>query len=312
VFQLECSQSSSNNFGSPIPLLYVFPPARPGALFSSGDDARLMSEEKEKKRDEALVERLLRRVLESMGSVVDRKLGREADAQTGFTTTKLVERMKHLINERARTDEEGRRIAPHLLKLKIEWGTHSEAPPEFIKELENEVHAAAIDYINDQRLRTLAPVKVETSVDIFTSGIAVDPTFGEFEEEFRRKEEAARLAVELKDAIPKSQVSPDVQIAARVTLPDRTFDQSLTFKPGGRRINVGRVTGNDLQLEHASVSKVHAALVMNREGTLLLADTGSTNGTFINGRRISYGEARHVEDGDVVSFGDVEVRFKRQ
>jgi pSer/pThr/pTyr-binding forkhead associated (FHA) protein len=51
--------------------------------------------------------------------------------------------------------------------------------------------------------------------------------------------------------------------------------------------------------------------MLNREGTLLLADSGSTNGTFINGRRIGYGEARQIEDGDVVGFGDVEVRFKR-
>jgi pSer/pThr/pTyr-binding forkhead associated (FHA) protein len=29
---------------------------------------------------------------------------------------------------------------------------------------------------------------------------------------------------------------------------------------------------------------------MNQQGTLLVADTGSTNGTFINGRRIAYGE----------------------
>ena len=48
---------------------------------------------------------------------------------------------------------------------------------------------------------------------------------------------------------------------------------------------------------------------MNREGTLLVSDTGSTNGTYINGRRIGYGEARQIEDGDVVAFGDVEVRF---
>ena len=272
-----------------------------------------MSKENEKKRDEALVERLMRRVLEGMGSVVDRKLGREADAQSGFTTTKLIERMKHLIDERVRADGEGRRIAPHLFKLKVEWGTHSEAPPEFIKELENEVHAAAIDYINDRRLRTLAPVQVETSADIFTSGIAVDPTFGEFEEQFRQKDEAARLAVDLKDAIPRSQVaSPDVKVTARVTSPDRSFEKALTFRPGGRRVNVGRVADNDLQIEHPSVSKIHATLVMNREGTLLVADTGSTNGTYINGRRLAYGEARHIEDGDVVSFGDVEVRFRKQ
>jgi hypothetical protein len=271
-----------------------------------------MSEEKEKKRDEALVERLMRRVLEGVGSVVDRKLGREAGPEAGFTTTKLIERMKRLIEERVRTDAEGRRIAPHLFKLKVEWGTASEAPAEYIKELENEVLAAAIDYVNDQRLRTLAPIKVETSNDIFTSGIAVDPTFGEFEDELRRKDEAERIVTDLKDAVPKSMTSPDVRVVARVTMPERSFDKPFTFKPGGRRMSVGRVADNDLQLEHPSVSKIHAALVMNREGTLLVADTGSTNGVFINGRRISYGEARQIEDGDVVSFGDVEVRFKRQ
>jgi hypothetical protein len=268
---------------------------------------------KEKKRDEALVERLMRRVLEGMGSVVDRKLGREAETQTGFTTTKLIERMKHLIDERARNDAEGRRIAPHLFKLKVEWGTHSEAPPEFIKDLEHEVLAAAIDYTNDRRYRTLAPIKVETSADIFTSGIAVDPTYGEFEEELKRADEAARLNIELADAVPKAKTltTTDVHILARVTAPERSFEKPLSFRPGGRRMNVGRVADSDLQLEHGSVSKIHASLVMNREGTLLVADTGSTNGTFINGRRIAYGEARQIEDGDVVSFGDVEVRFRK-
>jgi hypothetical protein len=277
-----------------------------------------MSEEKEKKggepkkRDEALVERLMRRVFEGVGSVVDRKLGREVTPQSGFTTSKLIERMKQLITERARDDGRGRRLAPHLFKLKVEWGTHSEAPPEFIKELETEVLTAAIDFINDQRLRTLAPIKVETSSDIFTSGIAVDPTFGEFEEELKQQDEAARRANELAEALPRAKPSPDVTVTARVTLPDgRSHEKALAFRPGGRRMNVGRVSDNDLHLDHGSVSKIHAALVMNREGTLLVADTGSTNGTFINGRRIAYGEARQLVDGDVVSFGDVEVRFKK-
>lgn len=276
-----------------------------------------------KKRDEALAERLLRRVLEGMGSVVDRKLGREIATQTGFTTTQLIERMKRLLDERTRDDGKRGRIAPHLLKLKIEWGTHSEAPPEHITELEHEVLAAAIDYINDHRLRTLAPVKVETMADIFTTGITVDPTFGEFEEELKQQDEERRRAAE--NAMPPPpkglqtkgvpltpKKSDEVQVTARVTLPEGSREKALYFKPGGRRMNVGRVADNDLELNHRSVSKIHAALVMNREGTLLVADTGSTNGTFVNGRRIAYGESRPLEDGDVVGFGDIEVRFKKK
>jgi pSer/pThr/pTyr-binding forkhead associated (FHA) protein len=96
-----------------------------------------------------------------------------------------------------------------------------------------------------------------------------------------------------------------------VTIGNEAHEVPLAFKPGGRRLSVGRVSDNELSLNDASVSKIHAALTMNQEGTLLVADTGSTNGTYINGRRISYGEARQIEDGDVVGFGDVEVRFRK-
>lgn len=265
------------------------------------------------KRDEALVERLFRRVLDRVGAVVDRKLGREIEAQNGFTTSRLIERMNRLIDERVRSDPKRGRIAPHQLKLKIEWGTHSEAPPDTLKELEHEVLAAAIDHINDQRLRTLAPVEIETIVDIFTTGIAVDPTYGAFADELQQEDEARRREAEgLTNDVPKSALKPqEVSLVTRVTLPDGTFEQPLRVLPGGRRLSVGRANDSDLHLDHASVSKIHAALLMNREGTLLVADTGSTNGTYINGRRIAYGEARQLEDGDVVGFGDVEVRFRK-
>jgi hypothetical protein len=228
-------------------------------------------EEKKKKPEGALPERFLRRLLEGMGAAVDRGLGREVETKSGLTTNMLLERMKLLIDERVRDEGAKGQIAPHHLKLKIEWGTHSEAAPEVIEALEHEVLAAAIDHINDHRYRTLAPLNIETEVDIFITGIAVDPTFGEFEEELRKADEERRREAELgKVKIPKG-------------------------------------APND-----KSVSKSHAALVMNREGTLMVADTGSTNGTYINGRRIAYGEARQIEDGDVVGFGNIEVRFRRE
>ena len=268
----------------------------------------------EKKRDEALVERLLRRVFDRVGAVVDKKLGRVGEVHEGFTTSRLVERMQRLIDERVREDARRGRIAPHHLKLKIEWGTHAEAEAEAIKELENELLASAIDHINDSRFRTLAPVQVETIVDIFTSGIAVEPTYGEFEEELEAEDEERRRAAMGELPIPKTEMTQHAQgigVTARVTIARETEDVALNFKPGGRRVNVGRATDSDLCLNHGSVSKIHAALVMNRESTLLVSDTGSTNGTFINGRRLAYGEARQIEDGDVVSFGDVEVRFRK-
>ncbi len=264
-----------------------------------------------KKREEALPERLLRRVLESMGDVVDRKFGRTVAPKGGLTTSQLIDRMKKLIDERVRDEGRKGRIAPHHLKLKVEWGTHSEAPPEIIKDLEHEILAAAIDHINDHRYRTMATMKVETEVDIFTTGISVDPTFGEFEEELKQIDEAKRAGeLEIPHRSPFEKIA-DVNLIARVTIRNEAHEVSLALKPGGRRLSVGRVSDNELALNDASVSKIHAALTMNQQGTLLVADTGSTNGTFVNGRRIAYGEARQIEDGDVVGFGDVEVRFRK-
>jgi len=264
-----------------------------------------------RRREEALPERLLRRVLEGMGDVVDRRFGRTVEPRSGLTTSKLIERMKRLIDERVRDEGNKGRIAPHHLLLKVEWGTHSEAPPEILDDLKNEVLAAAIDHINDHRYRTLGPVNVEVEVDIFTTGISVDPTFGEFAEDLRRQDEerrAAKMGLPIPSGAPPM---PDIQVLARVTQPTGTREVPLVFKPGGKRLNVGRASDNELTLNDASVSKIHAALLMTGEGTLLVADTGSTNGTYINGRRIAYGESRIIEDGDVIGFGDVEVRFRK-
>jgi hypothetical protein len=266
-----------------------------------------------KKREGALPERLFRRVLEGMGEAVDRRLGRVIDTKSGLTTAALIERMKKLIDERVRDEGRKGRIAPHLLKLKVEWGTHSEASPEILKELEHEILAAAIDHINDHRYRTLAPIRIETEVDIFTNAIIVDPTYGEFEDELKAQDEAARRETELgKAPVPKAPPPvPDVHFTARVTLPEGTKEAPLVIKPGGRRLSVGRGSDNELCLRDASVSKIHATVLMNRAGVLLVADTGSTNGTFINGRRIAYGEACEINEGDVVGFGDIEVRLRK-
>ena len=47
---------------------------------------------------------------------------------------------------------------------------------------------------------------------------------------------------------------------------------------------VGRKEDCDLRLDHKSISKFHCVIV-KAESTLLLRDLGSTNGTFVNGKK---------------------------
>jgi hypothetical protein len=67
-----------------------------------------------------------------------------------------------------------------------------------------------------------------------------------------------------------------------------------------QRYTIGREPDCDLTVADATVSRWHASL-MHADGTWLLSDLGSTNGTRVNGWRVK--EPTPVAPGDFVSFG---------
>ncbi len=71
-------------------------------------------------------------------------------------------------------------------------------------------------------------------------------------------------------------------------------------------INVGRVQGNDLMLPKGNVSKHHARLLY-RDGRFIVTDPKSTNGTYVNGRKIA--QATIVREGDKIYIGDFVLRL---
>jgi hypothetical protein len=81
----------------------------------------------------------------------------------------------------------------------------------------------------------------------------------------------------------------------------RKAPRPLTLPAGSRRrFTIGREPACDMMLADKTVSRWHASLV-NAEGGWLLDDLGSTNGTRVNGWRVS--EPTPVRPGDFVSFG---------
>src|SRR5262249_26461111 len=74
-----------------------------------------------------------------------------------------------------------------------------------------------------------------------------------------------------------------------------------------QEINVGRVQGNDLLLPKGNVSKRHARLLM-RDGRIIVTDLKSTNGTYVNGRKIA--QATIVREGDKIYVGDFVLRVE--
>ena len=70
---------------------------------------------------------------------------------------------------------------------------------------------------------------------------------------------------------------------------------------------VGRSPDSSIWIDAASVSREHARIVI-AEGRATVEDRGSTNGTFVNGKRIA---TRHpLVDGTTVTFGSEETAFR--
>jgi pSer/pThr/pTyr-binding forkhead associated (FHA) protein len=72
-------------------------------------------------------------------------------------------------------------------------------------------------------------------------------------------------------------------------------------------VNVGRGDFNDLVIPEPSVSASHAKL-QQREGIWVIADLGSTNGTYVDGERIN--DETPLGPGATIRFGEVATLFE--
>lgn len=80
----------------------------------------------------------------------------------------------------------------------------------------------------------------------------------------------------------------------------------------GKEITIGRAAANPIQLDDATVSGLHARVQVLPSAYLeglsdfWLEDRNSTNGTLINGRRITRERLKH---GDIVGIGAHRLEF---
>jgi predicted component of type VI protein secretion system len=72
-----------------------------------------------------------------------------------------------------------------------------------------------------------------------------------------------------------------------------------------RPVTIGRETTNTIVIDSPFVSKAHA-LLQFRNGTYVLEDLGSANGTRVNGRPI---DVASIDAGDTIEFGDERLEF---
>jgi FHA domain len=100
-------------------------------------------------------------------------------------------------------------------------------------------------------------------------------------------------------AVPLDELEPGRYI--EVQGPARTLLIPLV----GEAMHIGRGLSADLRLDETSVSRRHAILVPRPSGARILDDR-SSNGTFVNGRRIQQVD---LNNGDVIVLGRVVMRY---
>jgi len=125
-------------------------------------------------------------------------------------------------------------------------------------------------------------------------------------------EEASAEDVALLPEPPPAADEPQHTMVYRAEVPDEEPVRALLTMEGKSRpiakpeFVLGRSREADLRVEDANVSRKHAAI--RREGTAYwIADLGSTNGTLVNGKRVS---RQQLEDGDRITVGATEVVFE--
>lgn len=91
-----------------------------------------------------------------------------------------------------------------------------------------------------------------------------------------------------------------------------TYANRVVTLLDGQELRIGRETGKHMLTLHGEgVSRVHCLLTL-REGSIIVRDLGSSNGTWLNGKRLTSEQDTPISKGDVLAIGSPKERFEVQ
>jgi len=173
-------------------------------------------------------------------------------------------------------DVKGQRIVPNDFVVLLSADDHA-GFADIDDALRTELVEAVREYAREESYHFMGPVAVELRVDN-----SLKPGRFGISSQLKQAEPGKR---------PGTVVMPSGQ---RIELRD---DKSL----------IGRLADCVIVVSDGNTSRHHAAITRAGSG-FAIADLGSTNGTFVNGERLS---ADHrLADGDIITVGSVNLRFE--
>jgi hypothetical protein len=98
---------------------------------------------------------------------------------------------------------------------------------------------------------------------------------------------------------------PRILVGFLVSFENVEFGQYWPIHQGRNVVGrQGAATGLDIEVSHPTTSSLHAVLLANAlPGRVVVEDTNSTNGTFVNDNVLTPGQRWELRDGDRVRFG---------
>jgi hypothetical protein len=194
---------------------------------------------------------------------------------SGLSPIEIGRRLTREMDDQRSVDVRGRTVAPNAFVVRIDVSDR-ERFAEIEDHLCRELADAAREHARDERYSFLGPVEVE---------LETDPALhtGSFRVESRLREGPSGVGA-------GSLLLPNND---RYVLVDHT-------------VVVGRSPECDISIVDSNVSRRHAEIQPRGDG-FVVVDLGSTNGTRVNGVRVS---ERELQDGDELAFGNTRMLFQ--
>jgi FHA domain len=101
---------------------------------------------------------------------------------------------------------------------------------------------------------------------------------------------------------------PELNMGRLVVLKSTAIDENTEFVLDSAGISIGRGGPNEVRLDGDDFASAQHARVEPRRDGVWIEDVGSTNGTYVNGVRLS--KARKLAIGDLVRVGETDLRFE--
>jgi hypothetical protein len=101
---------------------------------------------------------------------------------------------------------------------------------------------------------------------------------------------------------------PKLAMGRLVVLKSSALEENTEFVLDSTGISIGRGGPNDVRLDGDEFASAQHARVEPRRDGVWIEDVGSTNGTFVNGVRLS--RPRKLALGDLVRVGETDLRFE--